>query len=113
TNPLRIIDFGNVQNFTTATVDTNILHFEKAVNLKKTKGSRIDNDFHPNTHSINEYITVRLAIFNFSGGDEWVIVDPKLLSIKRRVEKIGQPLTDWDVEINYGLKTGLNKAFII
>ncbi|MFS2189312.1 hypothetical protein ACCC92_21720, partial [Mucilaginibacter sp. Mucisp84] len=26
---------------------------------------------------------------------------------------MGTPLKDWDIRINYGLKTGLNEAFII
>ncbi len=112
-NPLRIIDFGNVQNFATATVDTNILHFERSSNKKITLGSRIDNDFHPSTHSIQEYILTRAAPFSLTGGDEWVIISPELLEIKRRVEKLGTPLKDWDVRINYGVKTGLNEAFII
>ncbi len=38
TNPLTLIDFGNVQNFETATVDTNILQFEKRPNKFKTSG---------------------------------------------------------------------------
>lgn len=33
--------------------------------------------------------------------------------IKQKVEKEGVPLKDWDVQINYGIKTGLNDAFII
>lgn len=112
-NPLRIIDFGNVQNFATATVDTNILHFERSPNKMVTLGSRIDNDFHPSTHSIQEYISTRAAPFSLIGGDEWVVIAPELLEIKRRVEKLGTPLKDWDVTINYGIKTGLNDAFIV
>lgn len=113
TNPLRIIDFGNVQNFATATVDTNILHFEKSPNKKTTLGSRINNDFHPSTHSIHDYISTRVTPFSFTGTDEWVIIAPELLKIKRRVEKLGIPLKDWGVRINYGIKTGLNEAFIV
>ena len=26
---------------------------------------------------------------------------------------MGTPLKDWDIKINYGIKTGLNEAFII
>jgi len=113
TNPLTLIDFGNVQNFDTATVDTNILQFERSTNQHKTSGSRIENDFHPSTHSIYKYIENRKADYTFNSSDEWVIVDPGLLKVKRYVEKQGIPLTKWAVEINYGIKTGLNEAFII
>ncbi|WP_454046924.1 TaqI-like C-terminal specificity domain-containing protein [Chryseobacterium sp. Marseille-Q8038] len=33
--------------------------------------------------------------------------------IKRKIESIGIPLKAWDININYGIKTGLNEAFII
>ena len=34
-------------------------------------------------------------------------------SIKRNIEAVGTPLKDWDIQINYGIKTGYNEAFII
>ena len=33
--------------------------------------------------------------------------------IKTKIEAIGTPLKDWDISINYGIKTGFNDAFII
>lgn len=35
------------------------------------------------------------------------------MSIKQKIEAIGTPLKDWDIQINYGIKTGFNDAFII
>lgn len=35
------------------------------------------------------------------------------MRIKRKIESIGTPLKDWNIQINYGIKTGLNEAFII
>ena len=49
----------------------------------------------------------------FSGSDSWVILSPIEQSIKRKIEAVGTPLKDWDVQINYGIKTGYNDAFII
>ena len=49
----------------------------------------------------------------FSGSDSWVILSPIEQSIKRKIEAVGTPLKDWDVQINYGIKTGCNDAFII
>jgi len=42
-----------------------------------------------------------------------VILSPVEQSIKRKIEAIGTPLKDWDISINYGIKTGANDAFII
>ncbi|MGV4493180.1 hypothetical protein, partial [Ornithobacterium rhinotracheale] len=42
-----------------------------------------------------------------------MILSPIEQQIKSKIEKIGIPLKDWDVQINYGIKTGYNDAFII
>ena len=45
--------------------------------------------------------------------DAWAILNPIEQSIKAKIEKYGTPLKDWDITINYGIKTGCNEAFII
>lgn len=50
---------------------------------------------------------------DFAGSDSWVILSPIEQSIKRKIEAVGVPLKDWDIQINYGIKTGYNDAFII
>ena len=50
---------------------------------------------------------------SFSGSTPWVILSPIEQSIKRKIEAVGIPLKDWGVQINYGVKTGFNDAFII
>ncbi|NMA32728.1 MAG: type II restriction endonuclease, partial [Alphaproteobacteria bacterium] len=45
--------------------------------------------------------------------EPWVILSPIEQSIKAKIEKYGTPLKDWDISINYGIKTGCNEAFII
>ena len=40
-------------------------------------------------------------------------MNPIEQSIKSKIEKYGTPLKDWDIVINYGIKTGCNEAFII
>ena len=49
----------------------------------------------------------------FDNSASWVILSPIEQSIKRKIESIGVPLKDWDISINYGIKTGFNEAFII
>ena len=53
------------------------------------------------------------SICEFSSSDSWVILSPIEQSIKRKIEDVGTPLKDWDIRINYGIKTGFNDAFII
>ena len=45
--------------------------------------------------------------------DVWAIADENEQNIKLKIEKIGTPLKEWDIKINYGIKTGFNEAFII
>ena len=49
----------------------------------------------------------------FDSSESWVILSPIEQSIKRKIEAVGTPLKDWDIQINYGIKTGYNDAFII
>ena len=41
------------------------------------------------------------------------MLSPIEQSIKRKIEAVGTPLKEWDIQINYGIKTGCNEAFII
>lgn len=50
---------------------------------------------------------------DFNGKESWIILTPIEQSIKRKIEAVGTPLKDWDIQINYGIKTGCNEAFII
>ena len=50
---------------------------------------------------------------DFSANESWIILSEIELSIKRKIEAVGTPLKDWNIKINYGIKTGFNDAFII
>lgn len=50
---------------------------------------------------------------SFNSSDSWVILSPIELSIKRKIEAVGVPLKDWDINIYRGVLTGYNEAFII
>src|SRR5690606_16843091 len=49
----------------------------------------------------------------FSHSDSWVVLSPIEQQIKQKIERVGTPLKNWDIQINYGIKTGFNEAFII
>ena len=53
------------------------------------------------------------AICEFNNSDSWVILSPIEQSIKRKIEAVGTPLKDWDINIYRGVLTGYNEAFII
>ena len=50
---------------------------------------------------------------DFKTSESWVVLSPIEKQIKEKIEAIGTPLKEWDININYGIKTGFNEAFII
>ena len=52
-------------------------------------------------------------ICDFSTSDSWVVLSPIEQSIKKKIEAVGTPLKDWDINIYRGVLTGCNEAFII
>lgn len=53
------------------------------------------------------------VLSDFSSSESWSILSDIERSIKAKIEAKGTPLKDWDIQINYGIKTGFNDAFII
>ncbi|MDM8173662.1 Eco57I restriction-modification methylase domain-containing protein [Olivibacter sp. 47] len=110
TDPLILIDFGGTQIFDTATVDTNILMFANDKNRQQTETCIIKEKV---LNNLSVYFRQHLTIAEFTTNDSWVILSSIERSIKEKIERIGTPLKDWDIQINYGIKTGFNDAFII
>lgn len=64
-------------------------------------------------NNLGVYVQQQGTTCGFTGHDAWVVLSPIEQSIKRKIESVGKPLRDWDISINYGIKTGYNDAFII
>ena len=98
----NIINFGNRHIFE-ATTNTLIFIANKEKNDK-------------NVLAYSDSIQVPNKI-NFSQsalqGREWTIEKPEIINLKSKVEEMGTLLKNWDIRINYGIKTGYNEAFII
>ena len=62
---------------------------------------------------MSDFVRSHSSVCDFRGSDSWVILSEIEQSIKNKIEAIGTPLKDWDIQINYGIKTGFNDAFII
>ena len=111
TNPQLLIDFAGEKIFESATVDTNILLFEKnSQNRGETSCCIGTSDCRKD---LSVFVKRNATPCAFTTSDSWVILSPIEQSIKRKIEAVGTPLKDWDIQINYGIKTGCNEAFII
>ncbi|MGC8576368.1 MAG: Eco57I restriction-modification methylase domain-containing protein, partial [Caldisericum sp.] len=113
----QIIDFRGFPVFKgEATVDTCVLFFEKATPSENDYVEIVNvdkNSFDPN--KILQYIDMNKfsKMQSSLGKDIWVLENDEISKLKEKIEKIGKPLKNWDVNINYSIKTGFNKAFII
>lgn len=110
TNPLLLIDFGGIQVFDSATVDTNILIAEKNKYDGKTDACVLGKDFSLN--NMSDYIRHSTSSITYSS-ESWVVLSSIEQSIKSKIEAKGTPLGEWDIQIYRGILTGYNKAFII
>ena len=113
TNPMLLIDFAGVKIFESATVDTNILLFSKSNNMHETVCAVTNKQNKDSVKNLSDFVQQQSNICDFNSSDSWVILSPIEQSIKRKIEAVGTPLKDWDIQINYGIKTGYNEAFII
>ena len=113
TNPMLLIDFAGVKIFESATVDTNILLFAKAANEHKTWCAVTNKQNKDSVKNLSVFVQQSGTKCEFCSSDSWVILSPIEQSIKRKIEAVGTPLKDWDINIYRGVLTGYNEAFII
>ena len=113
TNPMLLIDFAGVKIFESATVDTNILLFSKSNNQHRTICAVTNKQNKDSVKNLSDFVQQQNTICDFSSSDSWVILSPIEQSIKRKIEAVGTPLKDWDINIYRGVLTGCNEAFII
>lgn len=52
-------------------------------------------------------------ISSFNSSDSWIVLSEIEQQIKAKIEAVGTPLKDWDINIYRGILTGYNEAFII
>ncbi len=97
--------------FESATVDTSIIHFikqppPKESDFKYYEPTPNDKDDLKNT----PFLSMKQ---NALSTESFIFANTTLLDLRDKIENIGTPLKDWGIQINYGIKTGANEAFII
>lgn len=112
-NPKLIFDFAGVQLFENATVETNILLFSKEENLHHIYAATTDTKCKTIPCDLQDYAKNNGTVDNFEGAQEWIILSPIEAGIQKKISRCAIPLKNWNLSINFGLKTGYNKAFII
>lgn len=108
----QLIDFGDSPIFSEATTYTNILLFEKGKQTNPPVAWDLSSAYR-NATSLERMLDENPAGAALFNEESFVIASAEMAAIKRRIEQVGTPLKDWDIAINYGIKTGFNEAFII
>ncbi|GAA9887915.1 class I SAM-dependent DNA methyltransferase [Helicobacter pylori] len=111
TTLVSYMELNALKVFESATVDTSIMSFIKQTPPKESRFKYYEptpddkNDL-KSTHSL-------LMRQNALSTESFIFANTTLLDLRDKMEGIGTPLKDWDIQINYGIKTGANEAFII
>ena len=114
TQPIQLLDMG--PDVFDATVDTNILLFQNTIvdDITHFRAVSIGADFDRQTGNIARYLSDNGATIEMPPkGEPWAILSSAELNLKRKIEDVGKPLKDWDINIYRGIITGCNEAFII
>ena len=114
TQPVQLLDMG--PDVFDATVDTNILLLQNAASDVPAafRAATLGTDFDKQTDNITQYLNNNGVVMEVpTKGEPWAILSAAELALKRKIEAIGKPLKDWDINIYMGIKTGCNEAFII
>ncbi|MBC8552462.1 MAG: Eco57I restriction-modification methylase domain-containing protein, partial [Candidatus Brocadiales bacterium] len=122
-NPKILLDFGGFKVFESATVDVNIIVVDKSnstilvedehkQDTCVTLATHFKNDFNEGD-SVAEYVKNNSVELTDLTDDTWFIGSKTEIALKQKIEEIGTPLKDWDVNIYRGVLTGYNNAFII
>ncbi|WP_187899839.1 class I SAM-dependent DNA methyltransferase [Helicobacter pylori] len=111
TTLVSYMELNALKVFESATVDTSIIHFIKQPPLKESvfnyyEPTQNDKENLKNTPSL-------LMKQNALSTESFIFANATLLDLRDKIESVGTPLKDWDIQINYGIKTGANEAFII
>ncbi|ANH47479.1 class I SAM-dependent DNA methyltransferase [Helicobacter pylori] len=95
--------------FESAAVDTSITNFIKQPPPKESRF----NYYEPTDKNDLKSVRPTLMKQNALTTESFIFADTTLLDLRDKMEKGGIALKDWDIQINYGIKTGFNNAFII
>ncbi|MGL2517109.1 class I SAM-dependent DNA methyltransferase [Helicobacter pylori] len=111
TTIVSYMELNALKVFESAAVDTSIMNF-----IKQTPPKESDFKYYEPTLNDKDNLksTPSLSMKqNALQTESFIFANTTLLDLRDKMENIGTPLKDWGIQINYGIKTGCNEAFII
>ncbi|GAA9422302.1 class I SAM-dependent DNA methyltransferase [Helicobacter pylori] len=111
TTIVSYMELNALKVFESAAVDTSIMSF-----IKQTPPKESDFKYYePTPDDKNDLKSAHSLPMrqNALSTESFIFANASFLDLRDKMESVGTPLKDWDIQINYGIKTGANEAFII
>ncbi|MCQ2933973.1 class I SAM-dependent DNA methyltransferase [Helicobacter pylori] len=111
TTLVSYMELNALKVFESAAVDTSIIYFIKQAPLKES----VFNYYEPTPNDKENLKSTPSLLMkqNALSIESFIFANAMLLDLRDKMENSGTPLKDWGIQINYGIKTGCNEAFII
>ncbi|GAA9636213.1 hypothetical protein HpVa149_02520 [Helicobacter pylori] len=111
TTIVSYMELNALKVFESAAVDTSIMSFIKQEPPKESRFKY----YEPTPNDKDDlkstpYLTMRQ---NALSTESFIFANAALLDLRDKIESIGTPLKDWNIQIYRGILTGANEAFII
>ncbi|MCH4611199.1 class I SAM-dependent DNA methyltransferase [Helicobacter pylori] len=111
TTIVSYMELNALKVFESATVDTSIMNF-----IKQTPPKESDFKYYEPTENDKDDLKSTPSLLMKQSAlstESFIFANATLLDLRDKIEQSGTPLKDWGIQINYGIKTGANEAFII
>ncbi len=111
TTIVSYMELNALKVFESTAVDTSIMSF-----IKQTPPKESDFKYYePTPDDKNDLKNARSLPMkqNALSTESFIFADATLLDLRDKMESVGTPLKDWDIQIYRGILTGANEAFII
>ncbi|GAA7537636.1 class I SAM-dependent DNA methyltransferase [Helicobacter pylori] len=111
TTIVSYMELNALKVFESAAVDTSIVSFIKELPSKES----VFKYYEPTPNDKNDLKKTRPLSMrqNALSTESFIFANATLLDLRDKMESVGTPLKDWDIQIYRGILTGANEAFII
>ncbi|WQW24837.1 class I SAM-dependent DNA methyltransferase [Helicobacter pylori] len=111
TTIVSYMELNALKVFESAAVDTSIMNFIKQTPPKESEFKY----YEPTPNDKDDlkstpYLSMKQ---NALSTESFIFANATLLDLRDKIESVGTPLKDWDIQIYRGILTGANEAFII
>ncbi|GAA8970398.1 class I SAM-dependent DNA methyltransferase [Helicobacter pylori] len=111
TTIVSYMELNALKVFESAAVDTSIMNFIKQTPPKESRFKYYEPT--PNDENNLKNAPSLPMRQNALSTESFIFANTQLLDLRDKMESVGTPLKDWDIQIYRGILTGANEAFII